>query len=252
MSGGSSPDAPSAGDHAAAADSSSLSSRSLLSRTLSSSSSAARGHGAAGEAHAGDGSLVSADRHASRLGLSDSERGDAGARATAGAAANAAGDDGGALGRSPFDTRSAAGAGSGFGRGRGRSDGGSLSDGAWEQDAPRLWARLAAADRRDRESTTRDGDLDDPRVRDGALLSRDRGLAMRLGDEAAMRGEDGRSRGSYADGRSSEADVTVNVTIGRVEVRAVQASASPGKPARARGPQPVALDDYLTQRGGAR
>ena len=47
-------------------------------------------------------------------------------------------------------------------------------------------------------------------------------------------------------------DTTVNVTIGRVEVRAVQSRAG-DKPA-ARGPssQPLSLDEYLKQRGGAR
>ena len=43
----------------------------------------------------------------------------------------------------------------------------------------------------------------------------------------------------------------INVTIGRVEVRAVQASA--GKPRiEASTPKPLSLDDYLKQRGGNR
>jgi hypothetical protein len=253
----------SAADRDAATASSSSLSRSLLSRTLSSPSSAARGRGATGDAHAGaDGSLVSPDLRAGRLGLSDSEGGDAGARESSSARARAAADgasnaaaegsDGGTLGRSPFDTRSGARAGDGFSRGGGRGGGADLADEAREQDAQRLWARLGAADRRNRESARRDIDLDDARARDGALLSRDGGLALRLADGSAARGEDRWSRLRSGEAGGAEADVTVNVTIGRVEVRAVQASSSPAKQTRARGPQPLALDDYLTQRGGAR
>jgi hypothetical protein len=255
----------STGDRDAASVSSSLLSRSSLSRTLSSPSSVARGRGVNGEAHAGaDGSLVSADLHAGRLGPSDGVGGDAGARESssaharvgADAASNAAAEegDGGSLGRSPFDTRSGARAGDGFSRGGGHGRGGGAdgSDEAREQDAQRLWARLGETDRRDRESARRDVDLDDARARDGALLSRDGGLALRLADGSAARGEDRWSRLRSGEAGAAEHDVTVNVTIGRVEVRAVQASTSPAKQTRARGPQPLALDDYLRQRGGAR
>jgi hypothetical protein len=48
-------------------------------------------------------------------------------------------------------------------------------------------------------------------------------------------------------------DVTINVTIGRVDVRAVQAATPAERPAaRARGAQPIALDEYLARHGGAR
>ena len=46
---------------------------------------------------------------------------------------------------------------------------------------------------------------------------------------------------------------TVNVTIGRLEVRAVQApSAAKKVTAQAHGPKPLSLDEYVKQRGGGR
>jgi hypothetical protein len=52
----------------------------------------------------------------------------------------------------------------------------------------------------------------------------------------------------YADPSQAPAAPTVNITIGRVEVRAV--SAPGAKPrAEARGPQPLGLDEYLKRRG---
>jgi hypothetical protein len=51
---------------------------------------------------------------------------------------------------------------------------------------------------------------------------------------------------------AAEPEITVNVTIGRVDVRATQASPSREKRSRASGPQPVSLDEYLGHRGGGR
>ena len=44
---------------------------------------------------------------------------------------------------------------------------------------------------------------------------------------------------------------TVRVTIGRVEVRAIQPSPEPPTPSAPRGPR-LTLDDYLRERGGDR
>lgn len=41
----------------------------------------------------------------------------------------------------------------------------------------------------------------------------------------------------------------INITIGRVEVRAVSTPPAPRRP-EARGPRPMTLDEYLKQRGG--
>ncbi|MGH8599145.1 MAG: hypothetical protein ACRET1_00675 [Burkholderiales bacterium] len=47
------------------------------------------------------------------------------------------------------------------------------------------------------------------------------------------------------------AQPVINVTIGRVEVRATQSAPTP-RHAKAQGPQPMSLDDYLRRRGGRR
>jgi hypothetical protein len=44
-------------------------------------------------------------------------------------------------------------------------------------------------------------------------------------------------------------DVAVNVTIGRIEVKATRAAASDRQGTKVRGPQPMPLDEYLGQRG---
>jgi hypothetical protein len=48
---------------------------------------------------------------------------------------------------------------------------------------------------------------------------------------------------------ASEATRIVNVTIGRVEVRAVQPAPAP-RGADAKGPRPMSLGEYLKRRGG--
>lgn len=234
---------------------SSVSSRSLLSRSALPPGSSIGAHGADAGTHAGDGSLVAAHGQARALGTAEGD-GDAhgigahgASTARTGAIATAASrgtaDDRGALGRSSFDLRAGQEA-----RARAALD--SLrADDENRHDRETWRARLDERAGRARESAAHDRDLDDAQAREGTLLARDRGLALRLGDGAASRGEGWPSRLS-GDDRSADAEVTVNVTIGRVDVRAVQTAASREQPARARGPQPLALDDYLTQRGGAR
>lgn len=232
---------------------SSVSLRSLLSRSALSPGSSMGAHDADAGTHAGDGSLVAAHVQARPLGTveGDGQAHGIGAHsastaqtgATAQAAARDTADDRGALGRSPFDLRTAEEA-----RARAALD--SLRrDDAHDRETWR--ARLGEREDRARESAARHRDLDDAQAPEGTLLARDRGLALRIGDGAASRGDGWPSR-LYGDDRSADAEVTVNVTIGRVDVRAVQAAASREQPARGRGPQPLALDDYLTQRGGAR
>jgi hypothetical protein len=65
---------------------------------------------------------------------------------------------------------------------------------------------------------------------------------------AALRSEAESSTGAAAAEQSAP---VINVTIGRVEVRAVQ-SAPPAARASAPKPKPLGLDDYLKQRGGRR
>jgi hypothetical protein len=57
----------------------------------------------------------------------------------------------------------------------------------------------------------------------------------------------------HADVVSPSSEPVVNVTIGRVEIRAVQApSATPRQRAEPHGAKPMSLDDYLKQRGAGR
>jgi hypothetical protein len=79
-------------------------------------------------------------------------------------------------------------------------------------------------------------------------------MASRL--RALDGGNPGRRRamspGTGADVSSPEPEITVNVTIGRVDVRATQAPAAREPRSRANGPQPVTLEEYLGHRGGGR
>jgi hypothetical protein len=83
--------------------------------------------------------------------------------------------------------------------------------------------------------------------RHGILVPRASGLAL-PGVAARPAGVD-RPRRADGPGDGPETDVTVNVTIGRIEVRATPAGASAAPRTPSRGPQPLALDEYLGQRG---
>lgn len=90
-------------------------------------------------------------------------------------------------------------------------------------------------------------------ARDGVLMPIANDVARHLAnDRAGWREREPASRGARGDGDGTTSEVTVNVTIGRVDVRAVQAPAAAVRPARTGGVRPVALDEYLAQRGGAR
>lgn len=55
----------------------------------------------------------------------------------------------------------------------------------------------------------------------------------------------------HAEVATPSSEPVVNVTIGRIEVRAVPAQSGPSRQ-RPQGPKPMSLDDYLQRRGGGR
>jgi hypothetical protein len=146
------------------------------------------------------------------------------------------------------------------------------SDGLGASDAPHVVqpsAHLRASldmspFRRERENGGEDGATADDRgrgwgaasensARDGVLMPFAHGVWPHAPNDRAGSGwGDIASRRSSAEVSAQTHDVTVNVTIGRVDVRAVQAAAPAARPARARGAQPLALDEYLARHGGAR
>jgi hypothetical protein len=85
-----------------------------------------------------------------------------------------------------------------------------------------------------------------PDPREGVLVPRASGLALPH-CATPPRGLE-RPRADEA-GERPNTDVAVNVTIGRIEVRATPAGSSETRRTPSRGPQPLALDEYLGQRG---
>jgi hypothetical protein len=115
---------------------------------------------------------------------------------------------------------------------------------------------------RERESDGEDGAAADDRgqnwgagsetsAREGMLMPVAHGVAPHAANDHTGWG-DSASRRSSAEASADTRDVTVNVTIGRVDVRAGQPATPAARPARARGAQPLALDEYLARHGGAR
>lgn len=76
-------------------------------------------------------------------------------------------------------------------------------------------------------------------------------LEQRLGSETALARRAVASLAPAASASSRGASPTVNVNIGRLEIRAAQPERAPA-PAAARGAQPMSLSDYLQQSGGRR
>lgn len=94
-------------------------------------------------------------------------------------------------------------------------------------------------------------DASEALTRDGMLMPVAHGVSPHASDDRGGWREPA-SRRWNDEASATPSDVTVNVTIGRVDVRAVQAAAPAERPARTRGAQPIALDEYLARHGGAR